>query len=164
MANITEKLFDFLWAHPHKERSGIAAGSGTNYIFEVEEGELKEFESLYIKAARGGVDDLEDDPLPLECVTWRPNRCGDGPEWTEGEYERQYPGYDFDGFYESGPRVKVECVKHLTFYIRVWYHDNFLRRTCCMDPQPYLNRSYTVCIMKENSKDEQDNEKRQAVA
>lgn len=148
--DITNSLFDFLWSCPHREESGIAAGSGTEYIFEVKKSDLDKFERLYIKAARGGVDDLEDDELPLKCVTWTPNEHGDGAGWTGGAYSRQYPGYDFDGFYEPGPKVHIDCEKYLTFRINLWYHDIFLKRICCMDPQPLLNRSYIVCIMKEN--------------
>lgn len=145
--DITKEMFDFLWACPNREGRGIAAGSGTEYIFEVKKSDLDKFEKLYIMAARGGVDDLEDDELPLECATWNPNERGDGPRWTEGAYSRQYPGYDFDGFYQAGPKVHIDCEKYLTFRINVWYYDTFLKRMCCMDPQPLLNRSYIVCIV-----------------
>lgn len=147
--DITKELFDFLWSCPHRERSGIAAGRGTEYIFEVKKSDLDKFEKLYIKAARYGSDDLEDDKLPLECVTLKLNERGDGTGWTEGPYSRQYPGCDFDGFYESGPKVYIDCEKYLTFRINLWYHDTFLKRVCCMDPQSYLNRSYIVCIMED---------------
>ena len=147
--DITKELFDFLWSCPHRERSGIVAGRGTEYIFEVKKGDLDKFEKLYIKAARDGSDDLEDDKLPLECVTLKLNERGDGAGWTEGPYSRQYPGCDFDGFYESGPKVYIDCEKYLTFHINLWYYDTFLKRVCCMDPQPYLNRSYIVCIMED---------------
>jgi len=147
---ITKSLFDFLWSCPHREGSGIAADSGTEYIFEVKKGDLDKFERLYLEAARGGVDDLEDDELPVECVTGKPNRDGSGAEWTDGPYDRQYPGYNFDGFYESGPKVHIDCEKYLTFRINLWYYDAFLKRVCCTDPQPYLRRSYIVCIMKES--------------
>lgn len=152
--DVTKELFDFLWGLPHREGSGIAAGSGTDYIFELKKKDIGTFEKLYIKAARSGVDDLEDDELPLECVTWTPNERGDGAEWTHGAYERQYPGYDFDGFYESGPKVRVECDKHMTFRVNLWYYDEFLKRICCTDPQPFLKRNFVVCIMKED--DEKD--------
>lgn len=148
--DIAKSLFEFLWTCPHKTMSGIAAGSGTEYIFKVKESESDKFENLYIQAARGGVDDLEDDELPLECVTWEPNERGDGAGWTEGAYSRQYPGYDFDGFYEPGPKVYVDCDRYVSFSRITWYYDNFLKGICCADPQPYLKQSYTVCIMKEN--------------
>lgn len=147
--DITKELFDFLWSCPHREWSGIAAGRGTEYIFEVKKIDLDKFEKLYIKAARDGSDDIEDDELPLECVTLKLNERRDGAGWTEGPYSRQYPGYDFDGFYEPGPKVYIDCEKYLTFRINLWYHDTFLKRMCCMDPQPYLNRSYIVCIMED---------------
>lgn len=152
--DITKELFDFLWSCPHREMRGIAAGSGSDYIFEVKKSDLDKFEKLYIKAARGSRDDLEDDELPLECVTWNPNECGDGAGWTNKAYDRQYPGYDFDGFYEPGPKVHIDCEKHLTFRSKLWYYDGFLKRPCCSDPQPLLNRSYVVCIM--NDSNEQD--------
>ena len=110
---------------------------------------MDKFEKLYIKAARGSRDDLEDDELPLECVTWKPNERGDGVGWTEGPYSRQYPGYDFDGFYESGPKVHIDCEKYLTFRITLWYYDTFLKRLCCTDPQPLLKRNYIVCIVED---------------
>lgn len=147
--DITESLFKFLWSCPHREMSGIAAGSGTEYIFEVKESELDKFEKLYIQAARGGVDDLEDDELPIECVTWKPNEYGSGIKWTNGPYDRQYPGYNFDGFYERGPKVHIDCDRHASFHKVVWYYDSFLKRICSADPQPFLGRSYIVCIMKE---------------
>ena len=147
--DITKELFDFLWSCPYREVSGIAAGSGTEYIFEVKKSNLDKFDKLYIKAARGGRCDLEDDELPLECVTWKPNERGDGVGWTEGPYSRQYPSYNFDGFYESGPKVDIYCEKYLTFRITLWYHDSFLKRVYCTDPQLYLNRSYIVCIVED---------------
>ena len=149
--DITKELFDFLWSCPHREGRGIAAGSGTEYIFEVKKSDLDKFEKLYIKAARGSRDDLEDDEIPLECVTWKPNERGDGAGWTEGPYSRQYPGYDFDGFYESGPKVHIDCEKYLTFRITMWYYDTFLKRLCCTDPQPFLKRSYIVCIVEDRN-------------
>ncbi len=147
--DITKELFDFLWGCPHREGCGIAAGSGTEYIFEVKKSDLDKFEKLYIKAARVNRDDIKDDELPLECVTWKPNERGDGAGWTEGPYIRQYPGYDFDGFYESGPEVRIDCEKYLTFRINMWYYDRFLNQLFCTDPQPYLNRSYIVCIVED---------------
>lgn len=148
--DIAKELFDFLREFPHREGRGIAAGSGTEYIFEVKKSDLDKFEKLYIKAARGGVDDLEDDELPLECVTWEPNERGDGAGWTEGAYIRQYPGYNFDGFYEPGPKVHIDCEKYLTFRRILWYYDMFLRRLFSANPQPLLNESYVVCIMKDD--------------
>ena len=147
--DITKELLDFLWGCPHREGSGIAAGSGTEYIFEVKKSDLDKFEKLYIKAARVNRDDIEDDELPLEYVTWKPNERGDGAGWTEGPYIRQYPGYDFDGFYEPGPEVRIDCEKYLTFRINMWYYDRFLKQLFCTDPQPYLNRSYIVCIVED---------------
>lgn len=145
--DITKELFDFLWRCPHREGSGIAAGSGTEYIFEVKKSDLDKFEKLYIKAARCGSDDIDDDELPLECVTCKTNDRVDGVCWTDGPYKRQYPGYNFDGFYEPGPEVRIDCDKYLTFRISLWRYDTFLKRTCCIDPQPYLKRSYIVCIV-----------------
>lgn len=147
--DVSKRLFEFLWSCPHKEMSGIEAGSGTDYIFEVKESESEKFENLYIQAARGGVDDLEDDELPVECVTWKPNEDGSGVEWTDGPYDRQYPGYDFDGFYERGPKIHIACDRYMAFRKVVWYYDEFLKRMCCADPQPLLRRGYIVCIMKE---------------
>lgn len=147
--DITKELFDFLWGCPNREYSGISAGSGTEYIFEVKKSDLDKFEKLYIEAARSGEDDIWDDELPLECVTWKPKEQGDGVGWTEGPYIRQYPGYNFDGFYEPGPKVHIDCEKHLTFRINLWYHHFFTKRLCYADPQPLLNRSYIVCIVED---------------
>ena len=87
--DITKELFNFLWRCPHREGSGIAAGSGTEYIFEVKKSDLDKFEKLYIKAARCGSDDIDDDELPLECVTCKTNDRVDGVCWTDGPYKRQ---------------------------------------------------------------------------
>ena len=108
---------------------------------------MDKFEKLYIKAARCGSDDIDDDELPLECVTCKTNDRVDGVCWTDGPYKRQYPGYNLDGFYEPGPEVRIDCEKYLMFRISLWRYDTFLKRTCCIDPQPYLKRSYIVCIV-----------------
>lgn len=152
MKDITIELFDFLWKCPHNEGRGIAAGSGTDHIFKVLDSDLEKFEDLYIKAARGGRNDLEDDELPIQCVTLKLNENGDGAGWSEGPYERQYPGYDFDGFYSAGPRMKINCEKYLTFGVRIWYYDSFIKRVCCEDPQPFLKRNYVVCIVNDQMK------------
>ena len=130
--------------------SGIAAGSGTEYIFEVKKSYLYKFEMLYIKASMSGDEIFEDYELTLKCVTWKPNERGDGVGWTDGPYSMQYPGYNFDGFYEPGPKVHIDCEKYLTFRINLWYYDSFMKRITCTDPQPYLKRSYVVCIVEDN--------------
>lgn len=147
MTDVAEKLFEFLDNHPCRTMEGIAAGSGRDYVYEIPESDVTEFERLYLMAARGSVDDLEDDPLPLECVTWRPNDDGSGPRWDEGNFFRSYPGYDFDGFYEPGPSVCVKCSRHFGFARRMWYYDDLLKRMCCADPQPLLKERYVVCVM-----------------
>ena len=144
--DITKDLFDFLWDCPHEEGRGIAAGSVTDYIFKVKKSDLEKFERLYTQAARTGIEDIECDTLPLECVSikWNLEYCK--PQWESGDYTRQYPGYNFDGFYQSGMSVCIDCEKYLTFSKRLWYRDDFFNKVCCSHPQP--NESYVVCIMK----------------
>lgn len=155
ITDITKGLFGFLWSRTHSERSGIAAGSGTDYIFEVDEGDLEEFEKLYVNAAIGCSDDIDDNQLPLKCVTRSKgdNEDNYGVAWTEGPYNRQYPGYNLDGFYESGPSIHIDCEKHLAFRVVNWYYDRFTRRVCCSYDQPFLNERYVVCITKNKEKE-----------
>lgn len=149
MADITKELFAFLDTFPFRKWSGIAAGSGSDYVYEIPKGAVKEFERLYMMAGRDSWEDLACDAIPCESVTWKPNGDGSGPEWTMGGFERRYPGYDFDGFYQSGPVVGVKCEKYLEFQSRLWYYDDFLGRYCCTDPQPLLRMNYVVCVMAE---------------
>jgi hypothetical protein len=145
--DITKELFDFLWDCPHQTGKGIAAGSVTDYIFKVKKSDEDKFKQLYTKAARAGIEDLECDTLPLKCVNakYDPETCE--LKWESGDYTRQYPGYNFDGFYQSGMSVSIDCEKYLTFSKKLWYYDAFFKRYCCTySDSPY--ESYVVCIMK----------------
>lgn len=144
--DITKELFDFLWDCPHEEKRGIAAVSVTDYIFKVKKSDLEKFERLYAQAAIADIVDIEYDTLPLECVNIKFNPETYELEWENRAYTRQYPGYDFDGFYQSGMSVSIDCEKYLTFSKRLWYRDSFFNKVCCSHPQP--NESYVVCIMK----------------
>lgn len=144
--DIAKELFDFLWKSPHREGRGIAAGNGTDHIFLIKESDAEKFEKLYMKASRTGYGDINNDELPFESVT----RSENGAIWNNGAYIRNYPGYNFDGFYESGPKVNIDCQKYLTFRRILWYYDRFLRRLFSANPQPSLNESYVVCIMKDD--------------
>ena len=140
--DISEKLFDYLWQKPHREYSDIVAGGRREWVFEIPKCEEKKFFDLYCCALVNGPDGTETCELPMKAVR--------GPvELTDGSYSTQFAGYDFDGFYQSGSRCDVKCVKYVKFYRVLWYIDNWpagRKRVCWTEPGGD-KAGYVACII-----------------
>lgn len=148
--DFSEKLFDYLWEKPHREFSDIEANGRREWVFKIPKSEEKKFLDLYWGA-------LVNDPRDCYNPSDYPFRAVRGPvEMTDGAYGTTFAGYDFDGFYQSGARCDVKCIKHVKFYRALWYIDNWPRgheRVCCTEPSGD-KAGYVVCVMEDEN--EQD--------
>ena len=143
--NFSKDLFDYLWEKPHREYSDIAAGGRREWVFEIPKREEKKFMDLYWGAlVNDPVDCYAPSDFPFEAVR------GDA-EMTDGPYSAQFAGYDFDGFYQSGARCDVKCIRHVKFYRALWYIDNWPighERVCYTEPSGD-KAGYVVCVMED---------------
>lgn len=150
--DFSKDLFDYLWTKPHDHYSDIAAGGRSEYVFRIPKSEEKKFLDLYWCA-------LVNDPMDCYAPSDFPFEAVRGhDEMKDGAYCAQFAGYDFDGFYEHGPRCDVKCIKHVKFYRALWYIDNWPRgheRVCCTEPSGD-KAGYVVCVMEDdNGQDQQ---------
>lgn len=149
--DFSKDLLDYLWTKPHREYSDIEANGRREWVFEIPKCEEKKFVDLYECA-------LVNDPRDCYDTSDFPFRAVRGPvEMTDGAYGTTFAGYDFDGFYQSGARCDVKCIKHVKFYRALWYIDNWPRgheRVCCTEPSGD-KAGYVVCVMEdENGQDQ----------
>lgn len=150
--DFSKDLFDYLWTKPHREYSDIEANGRREWVFEIPKCEEKKFLDLYWCALVNDPRDCyEPSDFPFEAVRGK-------DEMTDGSYGAQFAGYDFDGFYQSGARCDVKCIKHVKFYRALWYIDNWPcghERVCCTEPSGD-KAGYVVCVMEdENGQDQQ---------